>query len=325
VTSDECGGVKVDCAGMVWDADTGYSQPDESWTCDLGGGAEGCVIGGLQALFGCEDEATEDIFQCEHWDSSSAPELDYAFAVPNGPYLVNLFFANIYTGTSAPGERLFDIFIEGALAYDDFDQVAAAGGSGQAVVRSFVTSVSDGSLDILFGHVLENPAIKAIEVLRQDRDGDGVFPPADCGDLDPAVHAGATEVCDGVDNDCDALTDEVPPPAGAPTLGVEAVAGAAAVVSWSALAGASGYDLIAGDLATLRASGGDFAAAIDACLLNDDAATSYQDAMIPPVGGGRFYLVRGSNCGGGGSWESGDPGQAAPRGPGITLSAAACP
>ncbi|NMC72374.1 MAG: hypothetical protein GYA57_20255, partial [Myxococcales bacterium] len=42
----------------------------------------------------------------------------------------------------------------------------------------------------------------------RDRDGDGVAPPADCNDLDPAVHPGAAEVCDGFDNDCDGVPDD---------------------------------------------------------------------------------------------------------------------
>jgi hypothetical protein len=36
-----------------------------------------------------------------------------------------------------------------------------------------------------------------------DRDGDGVTDDTDCDDFDPLVHPGATEVCDGVDTDCD--------------------------------------------------------------------------------------------------------------------------
>ncbi|MFN0246291.1 MAG: CotH kinase family protein [Kofleriaceae bacterium] len=39
-----------------------------------------------------------------------------------------------------------------------------------------------------------------------DRDGDG-FGCLDCDDRNPVVHPGVTEVCDGVDNDCDRLAD----------------------------------------------------------------------------------------------------------------------
>lgn len=45
-----------------------------------------------------------------------------------------------------------------------------------------------------------------------DDDGDGYGPMcangADCNDLDPTVYEGATEVCDGVDNNCDGTPDE---------------------------------------------------------------------------------------------------------------------
>jgi hypothetical protein len=168
VSTAECSGVKVDCAGDTWFGDFGYSSAQSAATCNLGGGGEGCVITGVAELFGCEDETTEDLFQCEHSDRPAAPELSYTFAVPDGRYLVNLFFANTYTGTTAAGARKFDIRIEGALVYDDFDQVVAAGGSGIAVLRSAVVTVSDGNgLRIEFGHVTENPSVKAIEIFAE--------------------------------------------------------------------------------------------------------------------------------------------------------------
>jgi hypothetical protein len=60
---------------------------------------------------------------------------------------------------------VFDVLAENATVLDDFDQVAAAGGDRTAVVRSVITAVADGSLDLEFRHGVQNPAIKAIEVL----------------------------------------------------------------------------------------------------------------------------------------------------------------
>jgi hypothetical protein len=42
----------------------------------------------------------------------------------------------------------------------------------------------------------------------EDSDGDGVPDDEDCAPLDPLIHPGATEICNGEDDDCDAAIDE---------------------------------------------------------------------------------------------------------------------
>jgi len=159
----ECAGQRVDCAGDIWYSDFGYTSPFTGHDCDVA--TDDCTIHDLESLFGCRDAATEDILQCEHFDRAPLPELGYSFNVPNGTYVVNLFFANTYKNTRTVGRRVFDISVEGDLVYPSFDQVAVAGGSRVALVRSAVAVVSDGNgLQIDFGHIIENPTIKAIEV-----------------------------------------------------------------------------------------------------------------------------------------------------------------
>jgi hypothetical protein len=41
-----------------------------------------------------------------------------------------------------------------------------------------------------------------------DSDGDGYIAFVDCNDADPTINTNATEVCDGIDNDCDGFVDE---------------------------------------------------------------------------------------------------------------------
>jgi hypothetical protein len=46
------------------------------------------------------------------------------------------------------------------------------------------------------------------DLCEDDKDGDGSPDLQDCAPLDPAIHPGAEEACDGADNDCNGIADE---------------------------------------------------------------------------------------------------------------------
>ena len=78
-------------------------------------------------------------------------------------------------------------------------------------------------------------------------------------------------------------------------------------------------------LQTLRGTGGDFTAAVSACLADDTASTSLTVTEMPAVGDGSWYLIRGGNCGGQGSYDSGGAAQAGSRDAEINASVSSCP
>jgi hypothetical protein len=103
------------------------------------------------------------LFQTERPDGAGGEEMQWEFPVDPGQYEVRLYFAEIYPGAMKQGGRLFDVRIEDQLILDDYDVYAEVGGYA-GVMKSFIIT-ADSRLDIDFFHVVENPAIKAIEVL----------------------------------------------------------------------------------------------------------------------------------------------------------------
>lgn len=93
---------------------------------------------------------------------------------------------------------------------------------------------------------------------------------------------------------------------------------------WSSQVGTAVYDVVRGDLATLRLTAGDFAQATNTCVGNDRAVPQYVDSYVPMDG--VWYLVRPAILGGGGgTYNTGLPGQIGTRDPGIAASGSACP
>ncbi|QDV42395.1 outer membrane biogenesis protein BamB [Stieleria neptunia] len=102
-----------------------------------------------------------ELFQSEHWGMTG-----FAYKVPSGNYLAKLYFAETYNGITDAGQRVFTFNVE-EKAFKDFDIWEKAGGPRKAYIESVPVEVTDGELNITFTRQVENPAIKAIEIVPQ--------------------------------------------------------------------------------------------------------------------------------------------------------------
>ena len=150
------------------------------------------------------------IYQTERSGRLTSP-FSYAIPVDNGTYDVELHFAEIFAGTQNPGQRVFDVMIEGNTVLNNYD-IAATAGYKVANVQTRTVDVTDGTLNINFSNEVNNPKISGIVVIP---DGQGPPPPATCqgnpGNIDEDGDgftnsdeiANGTSPCNGADRPSD--------------------------------------------------------------------------------------------------------------------------
>ena len=111
-------------------------------------------------------------------------------------------------------------------------------------------------------------------------------------------------------------------PAGTPELLLRK-AGEDVRLDWSAPEGATGYDLVLGDLIALQA-GGDFETNTAQCIRNNHPATRIFVSGVLDPGEGEWFLVRAVNCGGEASYDAWGGSQVGSRDAEIQASGNAC-
>ncbi|MEZ5399104.1 MAG: malectin domain-containing carbohydrate-binding protein [Bryobacteraceae bacterium] len=89
-------------------------------------------------------------------------EILYQIPLANGNYQVNLHFIETAVG---PGVRIFDVFQNGVLIYDDFDIAAEVPSYTRLVKQLPVASVTNGILELRLVRVQHNATIAGIEIL----------------------------------------------------------------------------------------------------------------------------------------------------------------
>ena len=144
----KCGGnAYTDSKGQAWSADK-----------DSNGGLVSTMTGPVAGT------ADPTLFQHGRMPSDSGP-LVYTFPVANGSYHANLYFAELYSGDSFVGGRVFNVKVEGTTVLQNFD-IFAAVGADKALIKGVDFAVTSGQatieLDDVPGH--DRGKIQAIEI-----------------------------------------------------------------------------------------------------------------------------------------------------------------
>ena len=138
-----------DSKGQAWSADYGFN------TGSISNSARSATVTGTSDPM---------LYKSARVGTSSGADLQYQFAVADGLYKVNLYFAETYF--SAAGKRVFDVQMQGATVFSGLDIFAVAGAK-HALMKSAQISVTNRQLVIRFAHRANRtvPMISAIEIL----------------------------------------------------------------------------------------------------------------------------------------------------------------
>lgn len=179
-----CGGDAVtDSYGSEWEQDD--SVYSHSWAERFGmnpfTASQGHITSRIHGLKSSSDASKNAVvndaklFQYFRWGRHA---LNYQFAVPDGEYRVELYFAEPWlgkyegAGIDCEGERIFDVAINDSVVVDDLDLWAEAGFAG-ACKKVVDIKVKGGLLTISFPEVKVGEAIiSAIAIAAKGEIGD---------------------------------------------------------------------------------------------------------------------------------------------------------
>lgn len=136
------GSAYTDSLGNQWVMDTGFAG---GWF-----GASSASVSGT---------SDPTLYQTEQYSTNV---LVFHAQMAPGVYRVTLKFAE--TQYAAAGKRIFDIYINGVLAYPRLDIFAAAGGANRAFDLPLAVAAADGQVDIKLVAITGNAKANAIEI-----------------------------------------------------------------------------------------------------------------------------------------------------------------
>ncbi|MEM7306281.1 MAG: malectin domain-containing carbohydrate-binding protein [Planctomycetota bacterium] len=161
-TWDEIGVVAVPAPARV----NGGGAALEDWTTDAGfySGSSAVELATARITTDASVPPTvpAELFESER--HSQGGELTWTIALSAGsPYELRLYFADLVFDT--PGQRVFDVYVDGALVLDDYDIAADVGGD-VGTMKSFAVTPTNDSLVVRLVPVVEDACLSALEVLN---------------------------------------------------------------------------------------------------------------------------------------------------------------
>jgi hypothetical protein len=149
---------------------TGVADTSSPYLVSVASSGSGPYCGGsINAMTSDVPSSTPDgVFDCERYGNAT-----WEFSVDSGQDVeVRLYLGNQFSGTSEPGDRQYNVSIEGTQVLANYDPVADVGHA-TGTVKSFnVTDDGDGTVTISFQQgAMENPQVNAIEIVEASGDG----------------------------------------------------------------------------------------------------------------------------------------------------------
>ncbi len=145
---------RIRCGGSSWTDRSGHK-----WSEDIGW-TSGDTVGTGSPIDAPQDR---ELYATERWGA----EFSYRLPVPPGKYRVTLKFAESYV--NHPGERVFDVLLNGNKVLDHFDILKEAGAMNKGIDRTFseIKMNSPGIIEIRFVASVQNAKVCAIEIVPQ--------------------------------------------------------------------------------------------------------------------------------------------------------------
>jgi alpha-amylase len=145
----------TDCSGNLWLLDTAYS---------FGAfGYSGGTAGYLNNVISGVCSSAQSLYQREHYSTSSGG-FYYEFDCPEGVYEITFLEAETYW--NGPGQRVFNVFIQGRQVLTNFDIYATTGGMNLPISLVFTNTVTNSPLQILFTPVVDNARVSGVQVRK---------------------------------------------------------------------------------------------------------------------------------------------------------------